>query len=463
MTATTAPAILTPAQQARAERLAAKQGRAAKAEMATTTKGGKAAGTVTPAPKPSAKGKSKAANEAQETARLMKIKADEAAAKKIAADQAREKRDADKLAKAEAKAKRDAEREASRKEREEAQVKREEARRPQIMGGEFPAEFVTVKTADVEGLVDLVGAAPSPRLVKSVKDHGVLESITLVRRNADDTAFRLSGGRRRIMAAKLAGASEIPALIYTVGDKFDTWAGGATLHLNVMRSDNVAADVLAIKGLQGKYTLEQIARETGMPLGTVKKRVRLLGLPDRFLQLLYTGKVPHTVLTEASSLDADQLDALYRVFETTGRITKKDVDALRRANRADAAEGLDFDSMMDGAPDAADVTTPATPIKNTGDLSTDLITFLSGAARQSGIQFDITGEGVIVMVRDGQMVQLQGRQGNAPAVAPEPPAVAPVPDEQTTVPADEQARTPADEDQEFADGFDPDRDDIDPA
>lgn len=447
-TETTEVTELTPAQKARAERLVSKRGKGAAAELASIP-GAKAAvnnGTVkttkaraiNPAPKP-APAKSKAAatkaredsaEQLAEQERQKKAKADEAAARKVAADAAKEKREADAKVRAEAKAVRDAEREASRKEREDAKAAREAARAPQIMGTEYPAESLTVKTAELAKLPDLVGAAPSPRFVKSVKEHGVIEPIILVRRNDTDTTYRLAGGRRRIMAAVLAQVPEIPAIVYTVGDKIETFSEGATVHLNTLRSENVAADVQSIKRLQGTYTNEQIARETGMPLGTVKKRVRLLGLPDRFLALLYSGAVPHTVLTEASSLTADQLDELYRVFETTGKITRKDVDAMKRAGRADAADGLDFDAMMDGAPDAADVTEtrPDAPIANTGNLSDDLFGFIKRMCAVSGIAFNVDGAGVTSFDRDGERIEFSARRGYTPA--------APVADNHTDDPSD---------------------------
>ncbi len=114
-------------------------------------------------------------------------------------------------------------------------------------------------------------------LTQSIRIHGVLQPVTVYR--ASDGRYRLIAGERRWRAARLAGLTEIPALVRTV----------ETHHLlelalieNIQREDLNAIEVAnAFHNLATQHSLshEQIAERTGKDRSTVTNFIRLLKLP----------------------------------------------------------------------------------------------------------------------------------------------------------------------------------------
>lgn len=409
--------------EARAARLAKKNAKAAQSPVPAAT--GKTR-TVNAVPKSSTKGgKSTKAEKSGDDAKSI---ADKNAAA-IALEQGRQQREKDR---AEKKAAREAEQAKKATERAEAKAKREteaaareaaKAERaaqnaPVIMPGEYPSIEMVVPLAKLRELPELVGARPSAHLIDSIKERGVIEPVILARRTEDDQDFRIVGGRRRIMASIQADRAEIPARVYSVGDKLDNWFAGMTLHLHGTRSENIAAEVQAVGALRGTHTIERIARELDMPIGTVKKRAKLLELLPEVQALLYGGKVPHTVIAEMAGLSEDRQRGLVDLFNTTGKLSHKDVKAARNAGKATATGDLDFDNLTDG-PDAGDVEAGTVrsrraAIADSGDLVADVLGFLSDSAEASGITFDLAPDGTITLTRNGQAVILTGRGGTVP-------------------------------------------------
>lgn len=419
-TKTTTPAdngAATPATgaDARAARLAAKGGKGAAATAPKATPR-----PVTPVTKASQTGTVKKTKVKPEGAPdPAEVRKQEAEAKRIAREAEAEKKAAARAEREAAAAAKKADRDAAKAERDAAKAERQKAnaRTLDFSLDDHPSVFDVVALDKLNALPEMVGALPSSAFIRDIKRHGVTSPIMLVRRTDDDANLRVAAGRRRIRASVLAGHSEIPARIYTVGDLVDDVVASFTLSDNVNRSDNVAADVQMIKHLRDNrgMTLDKIAKETGIPFSTVKKRARLLDLLPEVEELLYSGKVPHTVITEMSGLSEEDQRALLKVFAENGKITHNDIKALRNAGKAEAADALDFDSLMDTPAG----TTSNRPIQDSGDLATDLITFLQGVAEASGIAFELTQTGELLFDRGGQRVKFQAMAGKSPAPAPE--------------------------------------------
>lgn len=126
-------------------------------------------------------------------------------------------------------------------------------------------------------------------LTQSIRIHGVLQPVTVYR--ANDGRYRLIAGERRWRAARLAGLTEIPALVRTV----------ETHHLlelalieNIQREDLNAIEVAnAFHNLATQHGLshEQIAERTGKDRSTVTNFIRLLKLPTLVRDALATGQI----------------------------------------------------------------------------------------------------------------------------------------------------------------------------
>ena len=87
-------------------------------------------------------------------------------------------------------------------------------------------------------------------LANSIKEYGILQPIT-VRPIRGEQSYELIAGERRLRAAKIAGLTSVPAIVYSAGDN-----DSAVLALieNLQREDlNPIESALAIKELIEKY------------------------------------------------------------------------------------------------------------------------------------------------------------------------------------------------------------------
>ena len=126
-------------------------------------------------------------------------------------------------------------------------------------------------------------------LADSIATYGVLQPI-LVRQNPNfEGYFEIIAGERRWRAAKMAGLTEIPAIVLD-GDDLKT-AQIAVIE-NVQREDlNVVEEAFAYKALIDQFDLtqDQIAKQVGKSRPAIANLLRLLELPDEVLEQLKAG------------------------------------------------------------------------------------------------------------------------------------------------------------------------------
>lgn len=114
-------------------------------------------------------------------------------------------------------------------------------------------------------------------LADSVKQHGVLQPIIVVRHN---NKYRIVAGERRWRAAQVAQLSHIPAIVRSLQELEQL---ELALIENIQRVDlNPLEQATAIYRLQQQFGLafEQIAIKLGKAVSTVSNISRLLNLPD---------------------------------------------------------------------------------------------------------------------------------------------------------------------------------------
>ena len=124
------------------------------------------------------------------------------------------------------------------------------------------------------------------QLADSIAQFGVLQPI-IVRESALLAGnYEIIAGERRWRAAKMAGLSEIPAVILE-GD--DLKAAQVAVIENVQREDlNPLEEALAYDALIERFALtqEQVAKQVGKSRSAITNALRLLELPDEVLELL---------------------------------------------------------------------------------------------------------------------------------------------------------------------------------
>lgn len=121
-------------------------------------------------------------------------------------------------------------------------------------------------------------------LSESIKENGLLQPI-LVREYADGR-YQIIAGERRFRACKLAGLSEIPAIVL---DKDDRDAAQIALIENIQREDlNPLEEAMAYRSLQEEFnmTQEDLSVKVGKSRSAVANSLRLLDLPDEILTMV---------------------------------------------------------------------------------------------------------------------------------------------------------------------------------
>ncbi len=131
-------------------------------------------------------------------------------------------------------------------------------------------------------------------LITSIKEKGILQPIVVRPRrqvNSDQITYELVVGERRFRAARLAGLTEIPAIIKGVSE---TEMLEYALIENIQRADlNPIEEAQGYKKLVEEFgmTHETIATKVGKDRSTITNALRLLTLPESVQNYLRQGKI----------------------------------------------------------------------------------------------------------------------------------------------------------------------------
>ena len=136
------------------------------------------------------------------------------------------------------------------------------------------------KTFEVESLEQLAG---------SIRDHGVLQPIVVMPTGIG--RYTIIAGERRFRAARMAGLTEIPAIVKDVSLQS---AREIALIENLQRED--LDPVEAAEGYrslmeQFNLTQDEISRKLSIPRSTVANSLRILNLPEGILERIRDGKI----------------------------------------------------------------------------------------------------------------------------------------------------------------------------
>lgn len=126
-------------------------------------------------------------------------------------------------------------------------------------------------------------------LADSVSKFGVLQPILVRKDEFDPTSYEIIAGERRWRAAKLAGLSDIPAVVIE-SDELKT--AQLSIIENVQREDlNPVEEAMAYRTLIDKFNLKQdeVAQQVGKNRSTVANMLRLLDLPEEAVEMLREG------------------------------------------------------------------------------------------------------------------------------------------------------------------------------
>jgi ParB family chromosome partitioning protein len=127
-------------------------------------------------------------------------------------------------------------------------------------------------------------------LTSSIKRHGVLQPIIVVR-VGDGDGYRIVAGERRWRAAKAAEHTHIPAIIRSLEELEQV---ELSLIENIQRVDlSPLEQAMSVYRLQHQFSLalEQVAEKLGKAPSTISNLARLLQLSDNARLALQKGKI----------------------------------------------------------------------------------------------------------------------------------------------------------------------------
>jgi ParB family chromosome partitioning protein len=145
---------------------------------------------------------------------------------------------------------------------------------------------------DEEALADLAA---------SIREHGILQPV-LVRPRADGH-FQLVAGERRWRAARLAGLTEVPAIVEQIDDES---ALEIAIIENLQREDISPleeAEMFDRMTTQHGYSLRKLAQKLGKDKGYIENRLRLADAPAEVRDLV--------------SVRSDTLSAAYELMKVS--------------------------------------------------------------------------------------------------------------------------------------------------
>ncbi len=152
---------------------------------------------------------------------------------------------------------------------------------------------VTVKISEIEPNRDQprkeFDSAALSELADSISQHGVLQPLLL--RPMVSGGYRIVAGERRWRAARMAGLSEVPAVIREMSDTEEMLFA---LIENLQREDltplEEARGYRTLIETQG-FTQEEVSQTVGKSRPTVTNAMRLLNLPEDIQAMLEKGEI----------------------------------------------------------------------------------------------------------------------------------------------------------------------------
>ena len=210
-----------------------------------------------------------------------------------------------------------------------------------------PTELETETAPGGLRLLPIDAIAPNPRqprqviepetlveLAASIKEHGLIQPIVVTAALPQDPApYLIIAGERRWRASKLAGLTEVPAVVKeaTPLDMLEL-----ALVENIQRADlNPLEEAVAYQTLMDEFglTQEQVADRVGKSRVAVSNIVRLLRLPDEAKQALLEGQIREGHARALLGLNDEQVivSALEMVIDR-GLSVRQTEELVRRLN-----------------------------------------------------------------------------------------------------------------------------------
>ena len=200
-------------------------------------------------------------------------------------------------------------------------------------------------------------------LVESIRTNGVLTPVLI--RPRLEGGYEMVSGHRRLHAAEKAGLDKIPSIIKEMSDDE---AVIAMVDSNVQREEILPSErawslkmkIDAIKH-QGqrvndtsgrdvpKWSHEEVGEEAGISGRQVKRYIRLTELIPELLSLVDEKKIGLMMAVDMSFFNEEVQGWLLDYFKTNGKITQKQMAALKELQNLSNITKYTFTATLNGA------------------------------------------------------------------------------------------------------------------
>ena len=169
-------------------------------------------------------------------------------------------------------------------------------------------------------------------LANSILENGLLQPIIV--REYGDGRYQIIAGERRFRACKLAGLSEIPAIVL---DRSDKSVAELSLIENIQREDlNPIEEAMGYRTLAEQYgmTQEDIAQTVGKSRSAIANSMRLLDLPEPILTMVAAGELSAGhARTLLGVKDPEDMLVLAQIAAEEGMSVRRLEEEVKRINR----------------------------------------------------------------------------------------------------------------------------------
>lgn len=170
-------------------------------------------------------------------------------------------------------------------------------------------------------------------LADSIATYGVLQPIIVRENEKTPGMYEIIAGERRWRASKMAGLSEIPAIVFD-GDELK--AAQVSLIENIQREDlNPVEEALGYGALIERFglTQDQVAKQVGKSRSTITNMLRLLELPDEVLEMLKNSEITtgHARALLGLADEQDMIDLASKII-AHGLSVREVESAVKRIN-----------------------------------------------------------------------------------------------------------------------------------
>ncbi len=175
-------------------------------------------------------------------------------------------------------------------------------------------------------------------LSQSIMEHGVLQPIVLLPNGIG--RYTIIAGERRFRAARMAGLTEIPAIVKEVSTQE---AKEIALIENLQREDLDAVEVaLGYRSLMESFNLTQdeISKKLSIPRSSVANSLRILNLPASVLELVKCGELSlgHAKVVLSVSGEKKQLELAQTIAEKSLSVRQAELLAKKMQKEPKAAK-----------------------------------------------------------------------------------------------------------------------------